>query len=99
MFQGMTPWGPIIFVAIVAVGGAAVALRLTGRSGYSWTYALLVVGLALAAFGTIATAMFVPAAILLVAAVVVFIATARVQQDPASDRPEDKTRTLQSQQR
>lgn len=98
MFQGMTPWGPIIFVTVVVVGGAFVVLRLTRRPGYSWTYALLVVGLALAAFGTIAAAMFVPAASLLVSAVVVFIATARVHHDPA-DRHVDNTRTTPSPQR
>src|SRR5687767_13170217 len=99
MFQGITPWGPIIFVTVVVVGGAVVVLRLTGRSGYAWTYALLVVGLALAAFGTIATAMFVPAAILLVSAVVVVIATARLHHAPASDRHDDNARTLRSPQR
>ena len=83
MFQGMTPWGPIILAAVVVVGGAVVIHRLTGRSGYTWTYALLVLGLALAAFGTIATAMFVPAAILLMSAVVVFIATALGRRDHA----------------
>ncbi len=95
----MTPWGPIIFVTVVVAGGAVVVLRLTGRSGYSWTYALLVVGLALAAFGTIATAMFAPAAILLVSAVVVGIATARVHHDRDSDRHDNRTRTPQSPQR
>ena len=77
MFQGMTPWGPILFVAVVVVGGAMVVSAFRPDApATSWTYALLVVGLALAAFGTIATAMFVPAAILLMTAVVVFIVTA-----------------------
>jgi hypothetical protein len=99
MFQGMTPWGPIIFVTVVVVGGAVVVLRVTGRSGYTWTYALLVVGLALAAFGTIATAMFVPAGMLLISAVVVFIATARVRHGLASHGQDDNTGTLRSPQR
>ncbi len=77
MFQGLTPWGPIVFVAVVALGGALVVLRLTGRSGYAWAYVMLVVGLALAAFGTIATAVFAPAAILMVLALVVFVGTMR----------------------
>lgn len=77
MFKGLTPWGPILLVAVVAVGGALVVFRLTGRSGYAWAYVLLVVGLALAVFGTIATAMFVPAATLFVSAIVVFIGTWR----------------------
>ena len=99
MFQGMTPWGPIIVVAVVVVGGAVVVLRLTGRSGYTWTYALFVTGLALAAFGTIATAVFVAAAILLISAFVVFIATALGRRDNASDRNDDATRTLRRSQR
>ena len=79
MFKGLTPWGPILFVAVVAIGGALLVLRLTGRTGYAWAYVLLVVGVALAVFGTIATAMFVPAAILLILAVIVFVGTARAR--------------------
>ena len=77
MFKGLTPWGPIVFVAIVALGGAWLVVRLTGRTSYAWSYVLLVVGVALAAFGTIATAMFAPAAILLVSALVIFVGTLR----------------------
>lgn len=77
MFQGLTPWGPIVFVGVVAVLGAVVVLRLTGRSGYAWAYSLFVIGLALAAFGTIATAMFVPAAVLLLSALAVLISTVK----------------------
>ena len=77
MFKGLTPWGPIVVVAIVALGGAWVVVRLTGRPSYAWSYVLLVAGLALAVFGTIATAMFVPAAILLVLALAIFVGTLR----------------------
>lgn len=65
MFKGMTPWGPIVLVAVVVLGGAFLVLRLTGRPGYAWAYTLLVFGLALAAFGTIATAAFALAAVML----------------------------------
>jgi hypothetical protein len=73
----LTPWGPIAFVAVVAVGGAVLVFRITGRSGYAFAYVLLVVGVGLAVFGTIATAMFVPAAILLASALMVSVVTAR----------------------
>jgi hypothetical protein len=80
VFKGLTPWGPILFVAIVALGGAWVVVRLTGRTGYAWSYILLVVGLALAVFGTIATAMLAPAALLLVLALVIFVG--KLRQSP-----------------
>jgi hypothetical protein len=83
VFKGLTPWAPILFVAVVVVGGALVVLRLTGRSGYAWAYGLFVIGLALAAFGTIATAMFAPAAILGVSAIAVVIGT-RTSRDRGS---------------
>lgn len=77
MFKGMTPWGPIVFVAVIVFGGAFLVLRLTGRPGYSWAYALLVLGLASAALGVIATVAFVWAAILLLIGIAVFVSTLR----------------------
>lgn len=76
----MTPWGPIVLVAVVVLGGAFVVLRLTGRPGYSWAYVLLVLGLASAAFGTIATVAFVWAAILLLVGVAVLVGTLRTSR-------------------
>lgn len=76
----MAPWGPIVLVAVVVLGGALLVLRLTERPGYSWAYALLVLGLASAAFGMIATVAFAWAAILLLISIAVFVSTLRTSR-------------------
>ena len=79
MFKGLTPWGPIVFVAVIVLGGALLVLRLTGRPGFAWAHALLVLGLASTALGTIATVAFVWAAPLLILALAVVVGTVRRQ--------------------
>lgn len=77
IFMGTTPWGQLIAVALVVVGGAGLVTRLTRRSGYGWSYAALVLALASAAFGLIATIAFVWAAMLLLISIFVFVSTLR----------------------
>jgi hypothetical protein len=67
----------MIFVALVAVGGAMLVIRLTGKPGYAWSYATLVLAIASAAFGMIATVAFVWAGILAVISLAVFLRTIR----------------------
>ena len=86
VFKGTTgslpgpPWGPLVLVAVVVLGGALLLLRLTGRSGYAWAYSLFVLGSASAGFGMIATVAFVWAAPLLCSALIVLVATGRGSQ-------------------
>lgn len=79
----MTPWGPIVLVAIIAVGGALLITRLTGRSGYGWSYATFVLAVASAVFGIIATIAFVWAAMLGLISIAVFVTTLRTRRGNA----------------
>lgn len=78
----MTPWGPILFVAIAVVGGALLGARLTGRQGYGWAYAALVLAIASAIFGLIATVAYVWSVVLALTSVVIFIRTMRAPTAP-----------------
>lgn len=77
LFLGMTPWGQIVLVALIAVGGALLVTRLTGRPGYGWSYAVLVLAVASAALGMIATIAFVWAGLLMVIGIAIFVGTLR----------------------
>src|SRR5687768_4426681 len=80
IFLGTTPWGQIILVAVMAFGGAVLLTRLTGREGYGWSYATLVLAIASGAFGVIATIAFVWAGILAVISLALFLWTARTSR-------------------
>lgn len=84
IFLGMTPWGQLLLVALVSVGGALLVTRLTRRPGYGWSYMALVLALASAALGLIATVAFVWAAILLPIGISVFVITLRTPRDVTS---------------
>jgi len=88
-FKGTTPWGPLVLVAVVVLGGALLLLRLTGRSGYAWAYSLFVLGIASAAFGMIATVAFVWAAPLLLSALALLVATAKTPRQIRDDSAPD----------
>ncbi len=72
----------MISVAVVALGGAVLLTRLTGRTGYGWSYASLVLALASAALGIIATVAFVWAGVLAVTSLAVFLWTTRTPGAP-----------------
>ena len=73
----MTPWSQIVLVASIAAGGALLVTRLTGRPGYGWSYAMLVLAVASAALGMIATIAFVWAAILALIGIAILVSTLR----------------------
>lgn len=55
----MTPWGPILLVAMLAVAGALLVWRATGNSRYGASAGAFVFALAAGAFGAIATVGFI----------------------------------------
>lgn len=73
----MTPWGPLILVALVAVGGALLVTSLTGRLGYGLATLSLLLAIASAAFGMIATVAFVWAAGLVLVSLAFFMGARR----------------------
>lgn len=74
MFQGMTPWGPILSALGIALGGAAVTFWITRNWSYAAAGAFFVLALASAALGMIATVGFVAAAVFAVLALGFFVA-------------------------
>ncbi len=69
----VTPWAPIGITVLATLGAAWLTWRLTANRGFAASAGLLVLGLASAALGTIATVAFIWAGMLGLMAVTGFI--------------------------